>query len=729
LGSGRRITSESAKEISDEMSVWVYPELLISLGLQVGDNLKLGEATYKIADTVVDDSTQTFRLSSLAPKIYGGLEKIKLSGLVQKGTTYTDAYLYRLPMGADTDSLSKEIFKTLTDPGVRVNTAEEAGRDSVRVLGYLSDYLGLVSLVALFLSGIGAAYLYRSFFSSQLRAMAVLNVLGLTRGKARLILVMQTLVMSIAASLLSAAVAVAFFPLLQRLLQGVSAVEVPLQLTSRILILAAVMSTFGSLSVSLPFLLQIGRLKAGQLFQEESTLSLSWRVQDFLILLCPLALFLGLSVWQANSMKVGSLFFALLGVSLVTILFFNWILFRSFGEIFARAGWKLKHVGLQLSRKSGRTLSCALALSLGALLINLLPQLKASIKADIEAPDEGALPALFVFDIQEDQAKGVEEFLKNKGFSNLQLSPMIRARILKVNDKHFEKITEEGKLLTREEENEARFRNRGFNLSYRKQLSSSESVTEGKMWDSAFLGGPGEIPQISVEESFANRLKFKIGDNLSFDVQGVEVLGQITNFRKVKWNSFQPNFFVVFQPGIIDEAPKAFLVAVPKSANQNNMLMQNELVSLYPNLSIVDVGRTVEKLLEVSEKMSWSLELMAALCLGVGLLVLFSIVSHQVRMSRWDLNLLKILGADSKDTLSSLVLEFGIVGFVSSVIGAALSVGFSAVITRQIFASSLVIDVGPIAFSILFITALSAILAWFSAQRVALAKPQLILQS
>jgi putative ABC transport system permease protein len=729
LGSGRRITGASEKEISEQMKVWVYPELLTSLNLKVGDKLKLGESEYEISDTVVDDSTQTFRLSSLAPKIYGGIAMIEKSGLVKKGTTFTDAYLYRLPLGADTEGLAKEIFKKVTDPGVQVTTAQEAGRESIRVLGYLNDYLGLVSLIALFLSGIGAAYLYRSFFFSQLKSMAIFNALGMVSSKARLILILQILAMSLMASVVSAGVALVFFPFLQRLLQGLSSLQVPLHLSPRILLLAAVMSSFGSLSVSLPFLLQIGRLKTGQLFQEESSISLPWRIQDFLVLIIPLGLFWGLSVWQAHSLKVGSLFFSLLVASLFVILFLNFVIFRGVSKIFSRAGWKLKYVGLQLSRKSGRTLSCALALSLGALLINLLPQLKTSIKGDIEAPDRGALPALFVFDIQEDQVQGVIQFLKDNGIQNPEPSPLVRARILKVNDQPFEKVTEEGRLQTREEEVESRFRNRGFNLSFRDQLSSSETLVEGQIWTGEYKGQAGEIPQISVEESFAKRLNFKMGDRLTFDVQGVEVFGQITSLRAVKWNRFQPNFFVVFQPGIIDDAPKAFLTAIPKSARHNSMQMQNELVSRFPNLSIVDVGRTVEKVLETSEKMSWSLELMAGLCLSVGFLVLYSIVSHQVVQSRWDLNLLKILGAGSKDTLSSLALEFGFIGFVSSSIGALLSLGFSATLARQVFDSRLVIEVAPLAFSILFITALSAILAWFSAQRVALSKPQLILQS
>ncbi len=729
LGSGRKIDHDSQKEIISEMSVWVYPELLIQLGLKVGDQIKLGESQYKIADTITLDSTQTFRLSSLAPKIYGGIEMIKKSGLVEKGTTFTDAILYKITDDKDPEKIAKEIFTKITDPGVQVTTGKAAAQDSGRALGYLSDYLGLVSLVALFLAGIGAAYLYRSFFSMQLKSVATLNALGLTSAKIRIFLLGQIFIMGIVAAAISALAGLVLFPFLRLLLQEFTPLQVPMSLNFRILGLALAMSTVGSLSISLPFLLQIGRLKGSQLFQEESSISIPWKINDFIILLVPMFFFWVLSVWEANSIKTGSLFFALLLACLFCLVLLNWVAFRFLGAILSRGNWKLKYIGLQLSRKSSKTLSCALALSLGALLINLLPQLKTTIKNDISSPDSSALPALFVFDIQDDQVDGVNQLFAQKNIHGLKPAPLVRARILQVNGLAFEKVTQAGKIQTREEETEAKFRNRGFNLSFREKLSSSENLVAGKLWDKPFDQQAHEMAQISVEEKFAERLKFQLGDVLTFDVQGVEIVGKITSFRSVKWNSFQPNFFVIFQPGVLDDAPKSFLVAVPKLDSVSLSQLQIDLVALYPNLSIVDVARTVEQIVGLAEKMSWSLELMAALCLIVGFLVLYSIISHQVLQSQWDLNLLKILGASAPTTLANLVIEYSLIGMVASIFGAGLSIGVATVLSRQVFESKLEINFVPLLLSAGAITALSALMAWLTARKVSQNRPQLILQS
>ena len=154
------------------------------------------------------------------------------------------------------------------------------------------------------------------------------------------------------------------------------------------------------------------------------------------------------------------------------------------------------------------------ALSLGALLLNLLPQLRAGLLAELEQPTK--LPSLFLFDIQEDQLAPLQEKFRSSGLELENLSPLVRARLLSVNGAAFERTTSAEGFRTREEENEARFRNRGFNLSYRAGLSGAETLVAG----TPFKGSGNEI---SVEERFADRVGVGIGDTLLFDVQGVEV--------------------------------------------------------------------------------------------------------------------------------------------------------------------------------------------------------------
>src|SRR5262245_11865221 len=118
-------------------------------------------------------------------------------------------------------------------------------------------------------------------------------------------------------------------------------------------------------------------------------------------------------------------------------------------------------------------------------------------------------------------------------------SPFIRARILKVNEQDFER-SEVRAWSTREEEIDARLRNRGVNLTYRDKLGPAEKIIAGKSYDE-MKAQPAEI---SVEEGYAQRVHLKIGDQVKFDVQGVEIPAQVVSLREVNWDSFQPNFFM-----------------------------------------------------------------------------------------------------------------------------------------------------------------------------------------
>jgi putative ABC transport system permease protein len=133
---------------------------------------------------------------------------------------------------------------------------------------------------------------------------------------------------------------------------------------------------------------------------------------------------------------------------------------------------------------------------------------------------------------------------------------MIRSRILKVNGLDFERKLDIKNYKTREEEREARFRNRGVNLTYRDKLTASEEIREGKPFSGKL---DPNMAELSVEFRYADRLGFKLGDEISFDIQGLEVKGRIVNFRSVQWTSFQPNFFIIMQSGFLEEAPKTFI--------------------------------------------------------------------------------------------------------------------------------------------------------------------------
>jgi putative ABC transport system permease protein len=252
-----------------------------------------------------------------------------------------------------------------------------------------------------------------------------------------------------------------------------------------------------------------------------------------------------------------------------------------------------------------------------------------------------------------------------------------------VNGVPFEKSIERSKFETREEEREARTRNRGFNLSYRAGLTSAETLYSGKPLRTT--PPPDGVGEVSVERRFAERMGMKLGDELSFDVQGVPVKGRIVALRKVRWTSFQPNFFVIFQPGVIDEAPKTLIASIPRIGLERKIELQNQLVAKFPNVSIFDVEQVVEKIMGLVHEMGVAIEIMAYLCLAVGLLVLFSIAHHQATTRGPEINLLKVLGTGFGEIRTMVRIEFGLLAFFAACVGIALSYVVSYLISVVLF--------------------------------------------
>lgn len=728
MGSGRKITGPTEKEILSDAKVWVYPELLSQLNLKIGDNLKIGEAVFQIADTVVDDSTQTFRLASIAPRVFLSFDSMKKSKLLSFGSTMSDALLFQFKKEQNLDGLKKNLSLVLKDPALQIITPEEAGQDSVRSLSYLTDYLGLVSLVALFLAALGSSYLFRSYFSQKMKSIAIYNVLGLSRRRAQLIYLLQLSLLGFAASLLSLMIASALLPILAQLLNQVSPVEVALYLPPKTIFLGIFLGSFGSFLICYPFLRALGKLKLTELFHEESSFSYSWDWKDLLGFIPTLACFYFLSVWQANSWKIGSSFFAMLLISMLVFVVLGWLLIRSLKVLTWVKSWPLRQACLSLSRRPVASLAGLTALSIGTLLMNFIPHLKTTLQDEMERPNQKALPSLFLFDIQDEQLQPLQKFLQQRGIQEIQPSAMVRARILKINDSAYERAENQSTFQTREEENEMRFRNRGVNLSYRDKLLPSETIVDGEPIPGSFNPEKQKWPLLSIEFRYADRMKLKIGDLVTFDIQGVEIQGQVANLRRVKWNSFQPNFFIQFQPGVLDEAPKTFLMSLPAMGEEQKNSLQNDLVKDFSNVSMVDVSRTVAKIFDLADKMSWSLQLMAALSIFAGLIVLYSVCNHQVHSRRWDLNLFKIMGASPIPLQASLLFEFALLSLCGAILGLVLSLVATAILAAYLFESSAIYDLSMIPLSLIFIPVLGLSVAWIASRQVLAETPASLLQ-
>ena len=727
LNDQQKVVQATSKNIIQEKNVWVYPELLSQLKAKLGDELKLGRETFRISQTVRDDSTQTFRLGSLAPKVFVGLSQIRSSNLIAPGSTLTEAVLIKLADDQNLESVREKLKKEFPDSSVRITTYKEAGEDTARTLSYLSDYLSLVSLVALFLAALGSAYLCRSFIFSRLRSVAIYNSLGLPRSKAMQIYYGQLIVIGVVSALVAYAFSWVLLPVLVQALQEFAPSGFSARMEWQPLFLAIGIGVGSSVLVGAPFLSLFRNVPVAALFHEETAFRevKGLNLWPFLVLFF---FYWGLSVWQAGSFKIGSLFFGLFLTSLILLLVLGRFFFIFLRQASHSKGWIFRHAFLGLHRRPLASLAALVSVGLGALLVNLMPQLRTGLDAELSAPRNLVLPSIFLFDIQDDQVEPLRAFAKQQGIEMQYISPMVRGRILKLNNAEFERGTV-GNYATREEEEDARFRNRGVNISFRPELSKAEKIVDGEFFEGSYNSESGKLPELSVEKKYADRLGIRLNDELLFDIQGVEIQAKVTSFRSVKWNSFQPNFFILIQPGVFEDAPKTYLAGLPKMPPHKVEAVQTELSEKFPNVSQVDVARVISKVFEISDKMSWSLKFMAWLSFLTGFVVLGSLAHHQALSRRWDLNLLKVLGASRRQALSFVMVEFATVGFVASGIGVLLSIAISWTLSKFVFDGEFAFQLATPMATIFGVVLLSCVLSAAVFWRVLRERPILLLQS
>ena len=165
---------------------------------------------------------------------------------------------------------------------------------------------------------------------------------------------------------------------------------------------------------------------------------------------------------------------------------------------------------------------------------------------------------------------------------------------------------------------------RGANLSYRPALADSETILEGKPLEAIDDFDWQKSVPLSVETRFAEELELSIGDKLLFDIQGLPLEGVVQNIRKVSWNSFQPNFFIILPPGVLNEAPMTVLGTITGLKADDKASFQKSIEDA-PNVSFVDVQEVIKKVIYVLDQLVVAVYLLAALAIISGLVVLYSI--------------------------------------------------------------------------------------------------------
>lgn len=660
---------------ADSPFIFGDASFLSQLQVQNQDLIQIGEASFLVKGQILEDPSQSFRFSALAPKAYVSKENFMKTNLLGFGSTVSETFFVYEPDPTALENLRKTLKQKIQDTSIRIETANEAAQSSVRALKYLSDYLGLISLVGFFLSALGAGFIFFETLKGQLRTYSIYQSLGLSRFRSLQFLSLQILILSFLASALALLLSFPLFTLISKILLTEFQLDLSFSLQFLQIFGLFGLAFLSAMIVSTPHLVALFKAPMNRLMDSTLSSELSGKWKILLPSLTLFSLFL-FSFYLSRSFKL-ALFFTM-GLSAILALIgglgFG---FTSFlGRLQLRSWAKVALEELNAKKTTHLILISVVTLSL--LLIDMVKQIEHSLQSQLTVEKESETPRYFLFDIQEDQVVDLKILFENKSVNLLQLSPMVRAKMISINAKPYEVSLEENRFETREQEEEARFRNRGLNLSYRVELYPGEEITAGAELNSSYKDG--DPLELSVEEDYARRVDLSLGDSVEMDVQGLPIQGVVKNLRRVSWTTFLPNFFIITQPGLLETAPKTWLAGVSRGPDDEVQLILRKMNQHFPNISFVDLDQVIRKIKEITGQMSQALFLTALLVFVAGAFILLSLSRFHFLQSRKDLNLLKVLGADS----SFLARKWGLEQVITAAICLTLSLSGSAILSHLI---------------------------------------------
>lgn len=670
-------TSAHAKDLRNK-KLWAYEEFKSLINLELSQKVTLGDSEFEVTGFITEDKTQTFRLASLAPRVFIHLSDLEQTHLIQFGSTFTTTYFLKARPNVDVEGLAEKLKKVLTDPGVEISNYVSLPDEESSPTQRLTDFLGLTSLVTLLFSALSLFYLIQVWSIEQQKERALLNTFGVSRAQQFAVELIQSLFVALISTIISVVIVLLAKPAIEAGLknwmnQSFNLVmnwrEITLILVSQFILLIALSNPFSKSKQNSTAQL----LKNNFITQQSGVL----RFAPLFILLWPYA------IMASQSFRNGTYFFVgLLSISL-SLVFFGRISISLLSSIEWKS-WKTALAIKSLKRQSTASWAFLFTVGLSSSLLNLIPQIQSSVESLLTFDEIQSRPSLFMFDIQNEQWPDVKVYLEKNNIQPTAMSPLVRARILKINNESFERKELTGQFKSREEEESNRSRNRAINLTYRSHLQNGERIVSGEEFPLTYS------PQqkhafISVEKRYADRIGVAIGDILTFDIQGIEIEAEIKNLREVKWSRFEPNFFILMQDGLLNDAPQTILSSLPYIKSEQKIRLINGLASKFPNISVIDVERLMNSIIQNLDRIGGALRLMTYLTLLTGLMTILFLLSAEAQRRAFEIHLIKILGADSYSIIRNRLTEVLVLGTISVVVGVASSFVIAYAVIDQVF--------------------------------------------
>lgn len=636
--------------------IWMEPGLALRLGAELGDQVEVGGISFTLTALLLETPDQTGGFSNFSPKALVHLDSLESSPLLGP----LSRARWHLGVTGDTEKL-KKLMLTLPEQlegHQRLRAFEEGQPGIARAMSEGQRYLAMAGLVAVLLAALAVALATQRQAKRQAKKVALLRCLGQTRARVQKLLLLQLFWLGLVAGLIGGLLGYLGHWGLIELLSPVLPLSLPAA-TFKPLLAAVLLALWLLLGFSLAPLLSLGQVSPLAVLQDRP-----WQLTYsawFTYGLAGVAT-LGLGWWLSGDWLLT--FWTLIGLGGVGLMVtaIGWLVLRLIMSRLESFPWHWRQGLRRLGRNTTETLLQLSTFTLAFTAVLLVARGGDQLMNDWQNQLPEERPNQFAIDIQPYEKQAFEAALDKQGLAHSQLYPLLRARLTQINEqKAVDSVPEAAK-------NDNALR-RELNLTWSTNLPEGNQLEAGVWWPD-LPPAEDELLPVSVEAGVAERLNLKLGDQLTFNLAGSPIETRIVSLRKVRWESFNPNFYVIFPPGVLEDKAPTFLASFVLPEDESRFM--RNLTQQFPGVAFLDVRSMLAKAEGVLRQLSLGVQYLLGFVLLAGLLVTWALMMASLDARKREQVLLKVLGASRGSLAARQALEFVLLGGLAGALAAFL---------------------------------------------------------